>query len=169
MSSSGAASRAAKRARTAAAAEPARFTVSGGHEFPPRVIAKYREQTLCDAVIRTACGTSVHVHRLVLTSGSDYLESLWAGVGWADATGPLDLAGISGATLQTVMDFLYEGHAAVADEAALCAVIEAAAYLQVTTLRESAVKALIGSLEASSASSGAVAWPISTVDVFNLF
>lgn len=131
-----------KRADTAASSSTARtIALFGGLPCRPRTIDKFRTGQMCDVRLCTADGREFHAHALVLMAASEYMEALLAG-DWSDASGPLTLSAVPGAALQACLEFIYTGEVAVADEAALATVLEAAAYLQIPDLVEAAAKAM---------------------------
>jgi kelch-like protein 1/4/5 len=130
------------RAELDAGSSTSAIVIGGGHVLPPRIVAKYHARTQVDAILRARCGTRIEAHRLVLSAGSDYFESLWGGAEWVDSNGTLVLDAIDGPALKAVCDFLYEGQCSVADDDSLLMVIEAAAYLQVAALRDAATRML---------------------------
>ena len=121
-------------------APPLRLT--GGHAEKPRTVDKYRSGKCCDAELVAADGTPAKAHRLVLMGGSAYFEALYGTSNWADAGSPLELATVPAAALKSCLEYLYTGECAVADEAALVEVLEAAGYLQIEALIEAAANAM---------------------------
>ena len=132
-----------KRARASAdAPSAASIELVGGLAEKPSAIAKFRDGRLTDVEVVAADGTAFAAHALCITSGSEYFERLLAGERWADTAGrPLSLPEVPKQGLAACLEFIYTGSCAVADEAELMVVLEAAAYLQIRPLVDAATKA----------------------------
>jgi N-acetylneuraminic acid mutarotase len=142
-----------KRARASAdAPSAASIELVGGLAEKPSAIAKFRDGRLTDVEVVAADGTAFHAHALCITSGSEYFERLLAGERWADTAGrPLSLPEVPKQGLAACLEFIYTGSCAVADEAELIVVLEAAAYLQIPPLVDAAAKAISAHLSATTA------------------
>ena len=124
----------------------------GGLAEKPSTIAKFRDGRLTDVEVVAADGTAFHAHALCITSGSEYFERLLAGERWADTAGrPLSLPEVPKQGLAACLEFIYTGSCALADEAELIVVLEAAAYLQIPPLVDAAAKAMSAHLSAATA------------------
>ena len=143
-----------KRARRASADAPSAASIElvGGLAEKPSAIAKFRDGRLTDVEVVAADGTAFHAHALCITSGSEYFERLLAGERWADTAGrPLSLPEVPKQGLAACLEFIYTGSCAVADEAELIVVLQAAAYLQIPPLVDAAAKAMSAHLSATTA------------------
>ena len=142
-----------KRARASAdAPSAASIELVGGLAEKPSAIAKFRDGRLTDVEVVAADGTAFHAHALCITSGSEYFERLLAGERWADTAGrPLSLPEVPKQGLAACLEFIYTGSCALADEAELIVVLEAAAYLQIPPLVDAAAKAMSAHLSAATA------------------
>ncbi|KOO29404.1 kelch-like protein [Chrysochromulina tobinii] len=142
-----------KRARASAdAPSAASIELVGGLAEKPSAIAKFRDGRLTDVEVVAADGTAFHAHALCITSGSEYFERLLAGERWADTAGrPLSLPEVPKQGLAACLEFIYTGSCAVADEAELMVVLQAAAYLQIRPLVDAAAKAMSAHLSATTA------------------
>ena len=142
-----------KRARASAdAPSAASIELVGGLAEKPSTIAKFRDGRLTDVEVVAADGTAFHAHALCITSGSEYFERLLAGERWADTAGrPLSLPEVPKQGLAACLEFIYTGSCALADEAELIVVLEAAAYLQIPPLVDAAAKAMSAHLSAATA------------------
>ena len=142
-----------KRARASAdAPSAASIELVGGLAEKPSAIAKFRDGRLTDVEVVAADGTAFHAHALCITSGSEYFERLLAGERWADTAGrPLSLPEVPKQGLAACLEFIYTGSCALADEAELIVVLEAAAYLQIPPLVDAAAKAMSAHLSATTA------------------
>ena len=142
-----------KRARASAdAPSAASIELVGGLAEKPSTIAKFRDGRLTDVELVAADGTAFHAHALCITSGSEYFERLLAGERWADTAGrPLSLPEVPKQGLAACLEFIYTGSCALADEAELIVVLEAAAYLQIPPLVDAAAKAMSAHLSATTA------------------
>jgi len=143
-----------KRARRASADAPSAASIElvGGLAEKPSTIAKFRDGRLTDVEVVAADGTAFHAHALCITSGSEYFERLLAGERWADTAGrPLSLPEVPKQGLAACLEFIYTGSCAVADEAELIVVLQAAAYLQIPPLVDAAAKAMSAHLSATTA------------------
>ena len=142
-----------KRARASAdAPSAASIELVGGLAEKPSTIAKFRDGRLTDVEVVAADGTAFHAHALCITSGSEYFERLLAGERWADTAGrPLSLPEVPKQGLAACLEFIYTGSCALADEAELIVVLEAAAYLQIPPLVDAAAKAMSTHLSAATA------------------
>jgi hypothetical protein len=142
-----------KRARASAdAPSAASIELVGGLAEKPSTIAKFRDGRLTDVEVVAADGTAFHAHALCITSGSEYFERLLAGERWADTAGrPLSLPEVPKQGLAACLEFIYTGSCALADEAELIVVLEAAAYLQIPPLVDAAAKAMSAHLSATTA------------------
>ena len=142
-----------KRARASAdAPSAASIELVGGLAEKPSAIAKFRDGRLTDVEVVAADGTAFHAHALCITSGSEYFERLLAGERWADTAGrPLSLPEVPKQGLAACLEFIYTGSCALADEAELIVVLEAAAYLQIPPLVDAAAKAMSTHLSAATA------------------
>jgi len=143
-----------KRSRRASADAPSAASIElvGGLAEKPNAIAKFRDGRLTDVEVVAADGTAFHAHALCITSGSEYFERLLAGERWADTAGrPLSLPEVPKQGLAACLEFIYTGSCAVADEAELIVVLEAAAYLQIRPLVDAAAKAMSAHLSATTA------------------
>ena len=142
-----------KRARASAdAPSAASIELVGGLAEKPSTIAKFRDGRLTDVEVVAADGTAFHAHALCITSGSEYFERLLAGERWADTAGrPLSLPEVPKQGLAACLEFIYTGSCALAHEAELIVVLEAAAYLQIPPLVDAAAKAMSAHLSAATA------------------
>ena len=132
-----------KRSRELATAPaPPTIILDGGAAEKPRTIANYRGERLCDVELQPSDGGSIHAHRVILASSSDYFASLFTGEGdWTDSTGPLALS-LTGAVLRTCCDWIYTGKAEVINETSLGMILEAATYLSIAGLEVATLAAL---------------------------
>ena len=143
---------ASKLARATAPPSSAPIELGGGLAEKPSAIAKFRDGRLTDVAVLAADGTAFHAHALCISSGSVYFERLLAGERWADSAGrPLSLPEVPQRGLAACLEFIYTGSCAVADEAELIVVLEAAAYLRIPPLVDAAAGALGARLSASNA------------------
>ena len=145
---------AGKRARRASADAPSAASIElvGGLAEKPSAISKFRDGRLTDVELVAADGTAFHAHALCITSGSEDFERLLAGERWADTAGrPLSLPEVPKQGLAACLEFIYTGSCALADEAELIVVLEAAAYLQIPPLVDAAAKAMSAHLSAATA------------------
>ena len=143
---------ASKLARASAPPSSAPIELGGGLAEKPSAIAKFRDGRLTDVEVVAADGTAFHAHALCITSGSEYFERLLAGERWADTAGrPLSLPEVPKQGLAACLEFIYTGSCAVADEAELIVVLQAAAYLQIPPLVDAAAKAMSAHLSATTA------------------
>ena len=134
------------------ASSAASIELVGGLAEKPSTIAKFRDGRLTDVEVVAADGTTFRAHALCITSGSEYFECLLAGERWADTAGrPLLLPEVPKQGLSACLEFIYLGSCAVADEAELMVVLEAAAYLQIPPLVDAAAKAMSAHLSAATA------------------
>jgi len=143
-----------KRVRRASADAPSAASIElvGGLAEKPSTIAKFRDGRLTDVEVVAADGTAFHAHALCITSGSEYFERLLAGERWADTAAPtLSLPEVPRRGLAACLEFIYTGSCALADEAELIVVLEAAAYLQIPPLVDAAAKAMSAHLSAATA------------------
>jgi len=141
---------ASKLARATAPPSSAPIELGGGLAEKPSAIAKFRDGRLTDVEVLASDGTSFRAHALCLTSGSDYFEKRLDVELWGCTAGqPLYLPEVPKQGLAACLEFIYTGRCAVADEAELIVVLEAAAYLQIPPLVDAAAKAMRARLSAS--------------------
>ena len=131
-----AAPRPAKRART----EPT-IRLSGGTAVPDGLLTQWREGgVFCDAEIVVG-DTTIKAHRCVLGMASDYFKALFTAE-MRDAHGPLVLEDIEPSSCKAAVEFMYLGECALSSHEQLVPVFEASERMQITPLRDSAVKAI---------------------------
>ena len=97
------------------------IVLSGGHSEVPRTVDKYRQGTACNATLRTACGTTIRAHRIVLAGKSEYFEALFGAASdvYTEADGIVELGQISAAELERCVEWMYVGKVVVASDTAL--------------------------------------------------
>ena len=138
-----------KRAREADA--DGNITLSSPHETNPlqqALAAQWRKHQFCDITI-TVEDSSFKAHRCVLAACSDFMGSLLSG-GFADSSSPtISLPGVPATVFEAALAFCYEGQCTLPDEAALEAMLAAAARLQILDLRAATASALEAQLSAS--------------------
>ena len=126
-----------KRAREDAIGSGAKFlplSLTGGHAEKPRTIESYRTGLHIDATVRSADGKQFSAHGPVLMAGSDYFAAAFTS-GWADASGPHELSSVPGDALKACFDWIYTGACTVEDDSALDVLLNAAVFLQISTLQ----------------------------------
>ena len=126
-------------------------TLEGGHAEAERTIEKFQSQTNCDAVLQTSCGATFHAHSIVLQAKSDYFEALYGASEWSDSRGVLAIQQVSAPSLASCLNWIYRGHITVDGDAALRDVLDAAAYLQITSLFKAAAEAVGSNIAKSNA------------------
>eukprot|EP00927_Polykrikos_kofoidii_P035886 TRINITY_DN30386_c0_g1_i1.p1 TRINITY_DN30386_c0_g1~~TRINITY_DN30386_c0_g1_i1.p1 ORF type:complete len:447 (+),score=63.62 TRINITY_DN30386_c0_g1_i1:348-1688(+) len=110
------------------------IVLRGGHPCPPRLVERWRSQSLCDVEVVTEGGHRHMAHRVVLAAGSDYMSALFD-AGMADSIVPtIHLPDVSSTAFGSVLEFVYAGECSLTDEESLMDVVEAAGRLQVNHL-----------------------------------
>ena len=109
-----------------------KITISGGEALPARLVAQWRQGVLCDATV-TAEGRDFPVHRIIMTSASEYFSGAFtSGLAESDAAHVI-LPDVKANAMEAILSFMYTGECEVA-EAELVELLEAAAYLQAIDL-----------------------------------
>ena len=124
-------------AEGSAADAPRAIRLTGGHAEKSRTVAAYRAGQHVDVDVHSADGFSYRAHGLVLMAGSDYFAAVYSG-GWADATGPHVLGEMPAEALEACIEWIYTGSCLATDDRALHTIVEAATYLQISSLVEAA-------------------------------
>ena len=89
--------------------------------------------------VRSAEGTPYRAHGLILMAGSDYFAAAFT-KGWADASGPHVLTAVPAQALGACLEWIYTGTCVAHDDQVLYAILEAAIYLQITSLVDEATR-----------------------------
>jgi len=95
------------------------------------------EQLFTDVTLATADRQCVQAHRVVLSAGSPYLDTIFAGNPSDHPT--LVLSNIRYKQLKLILDFMYTGEISI-DEAELPTLLEAASWLQIKGLCENRIE-----------------------------
>lgn len=107
------------------------------------------EDSLCDFTV-SAEGVSVRVHALVLVATSDYFRAMLLGPMKESRERSVDLRGIPGNTLKSIIEFMYSGRLTL-DTNNITAILDASSHLQIATALEACSNYLIQKLTFESA------------------
>lgn len=139
--------------------EPERNDVvllSGGFSLPERMYSDLMQGLFCDAELECQGGERIAVHRVVLAAGSEYFGAQfgpnWSGSASDASTNRFSLPSISFATCNDLLEFLYVGSCEVTKDS-LASILEAAHYLQIWPLVNSAAVAMAAQLDIDNACS----------------
>ena len=81
------------------------------------IIIFFRNEKLCDVILKTVDGNEIHAHKFVLSTCSEYFEKMFNGdfLESAEDNEVIIIKDISDAVLKDLIDFMYTGNLARID------------------------------------------------------
>eukprot|EP00927_Polykrikos_kofoidii_P077072 TRINITY_DN74063_c0_g1_i1.p1 TRINITY_DN74063_c0_g1~~TRINITY_DN74063_c0_g1_i1.p1 ORF type:complete len:464 (-),score=44.84 TRINITY_DN74063_c0_g1_i1:201-1592(-) len=110
------------------------IVLRGGHPCPPKLVERWRAESLCDVQVVTHGGGIHRAHRIVLAAGSNYMGARLDACETNTTVPVIELLDISWNTLNSVLEFIYAGECSLPGAESLLQVVEAAGRLQVKQL-----------------------------------
>ena len=141
----------AKRQRPADPDRPAgerpTVTLSGGEPCPAGQVNLWRAGKLCDATVH-ADGRAFQVHRAVLAGASEFMTALFTS-GMRDSDEPT-ISEVAGDVFSALLEWIYCGECRV-EVALLGGMLDASSRLQLPSLQNATVEALVQGIDTSNA------------------